>query len=420
MTRLRERSQANIHRVSLLVTVLVMGAFSIAGCGDDDGAASNQQPGTTTPTVTAMAAPTTTPSVPPGRQPGAIILPPLAQGGLLYPNAISADGSTVVGYGKNAAGKLEAFRWTSKDGTVALGFLPGYTDGSNAASVSGDGSKIVGISINETSQSGSAWSWTKKGGMQPIPMPVEVLGSNAIQITADGKYVLGAYTDTGQEMSAFIWSGQGEAQTVIGSESQAPDQFDPVAISEDGFRVFFNRQMADPIPTARQGGVVHQYGGPLGGGDWGGYNLTPQDSVDTFFIENGAISSDGGTVAGYIHRKDNYVTPGIWLAQGIILEIAPSVIGYTKCVSPDGSMAGGGNGDEAAAFIWDMQVGFQNLMLHLRALDHELGTHYLDAFATTGGPADVTGIAANNKRLVGTAGQVAMSDYWAAFLLDLP
>ncbi len=396
MGRLRARSQAGIHSMSLLVTVLAMGAFSIAGCGDDGGGAATTS-----------------------QQPGAIILPPLAQGGLLNPNAISADGSTVVGYGGNADGKLEAFRWTSKEGTVGLGFLPGYTDGSNAASVSGDGSMIVGISINETSQSGSAWSWTEHGGMQPIPMPVEVLGSNAIQITEDGKYVLGAYTDTDQELFAFIWSGQGEAQTVVGSDS--PDStFAPVAITEDGLRVFFNRDMAEATATLKAGGVVHQYGLPFGAGDWGGYNLTPEDYVDTFFVENGAISSDGGTVAGYIHREDNYVTPGIWLAQGSLLEIAPSVIGYTKCVSPDGSMAGGGNGDEAAAFIWDMQVGFQNLMLRLRSLDNELGTQYLHAFATTGTPADVTGIAANNKRLVGTAGQVAMSDYWAAFLLDLP
>ena len=409
MHRVREGSRLNASRASLLVIVLAMGALSIAGCGGDDGAAPNQQPGTTTPT----------PSVPPSKQPGAIILPPLAQGGLLYPYAISADGSTVVGYGEDAAGKLEAFRWTNKEGTVALGFLPGYTDGSNAASVSGDGSMIVGISINEMSQSGSAWFWTKKGGMQPIPMPVEVLGSNAIQITADGKYVLGAYTDTDQQLSAFIWSGQGEAQTVVGSDSIA-STFAPVAITADGLRVFFNRDMSEATPTLRAGGVVHQYGLPLGQGEWGGYNLTPEDYVDTFFVENGAISSDGGTAAGYIHRKDNYVTPGIWLAQGIILEIAPSVIGYTKCVSPDGSMAGGGNGDEAAAFIWDIQVGFQNLMLHLRALDQELGTQYLDAFAVTGGPADVTGIAADNKRIVGTAGQVALSNYWAAFLLDLP
>jgi hypothetical protein len=397
MHRVRESSQLNVYRVSLLVIVLAMGAFSIAGCGDDGGGAA-----------------------PPSQQPGAIILPPLAQGGLLNPNAISADGSTVVGYGGNANGKLEAFRWTSKEGTVALGFLPGYTDGSNAASVSGDGSKIVGISIDETSQSGSAWFWTKAGGMQPIPMPVEVLGSNAIQVTADGKYVLGAYTDTGQEMYAFIWSGQGTSQTVTGSESNPPDQFAPVAITEDGLRVFFNRETTDTPPTVKQGGVVHQYGLPFGGGEWGGYNLTPEDSVDTFFVDNGAISSDGGTVAGYIQREDHFVTPGIWLAQGSLLEIAPGVIGRTKCVSPDGSMAGGGNGDEGAAFIWDIQVGFQNLMLHLRALDQQLGTQYLHTFATTGTPADVTGIAANNKRLVGTAGQVATSNYWAAFLLDLP
>ena len=45
--------------------VLAVGVVSIAGCGDDDGAAPNQQPGTITPTVTATATPTTTPSATP-------------------------------------------------------------------------------------------------------------------------------------------------------------------------------------------------------------------------------------------------------------------------------------------------------------------------------------------------------------------
>lgn len=394
MRTLRKRSWPNPHCVSLLLIVLAMGAVSIAGCGSDDAAA-------------------------PSPQPGAIILPPLADGGLLYPNAVSADGSTIVGYGENAEGKLEAFRWTSKEGTAALGFLSSYTDASNAASVSGDGSMIVGISIDEASQSGSAWFWTKGRGMQPIPMPVEVLGSNAIQITEDGKYVLGAYTTKTDEVTfGFIWSDRGSTQTVENSDSVAPDQFAPVGITADGFTVFFNRETADT--TVKQGGVLHQYGLPFGQGEWGGYNLTPQDSLDTFFVANGAVSRDGRTVAGFISRVDHFVTPGIWLGLGSLLEIAPGVIGRTKCVSPDGSMAGGGNGDMGSAFIWDTQVGHRNLVVHLQALDEERGTHYLDAFETTGGPADVTGIAADNKRLVGTAGQVAFSDHWGAFLLDLP
>ena len=390
-------SRLNVHSVSQLVIILAMGAVSMAGCGSDGD-------GGSTPT----------------RQPGAIILPPLAEGGLLYPNAVSADGSTVVGYGEDAEGKLEAFRWTSKEGTVALGFVPGYTDGSNAASTSGDGSMIVGISINETVGTGAAWYWTKGGGMQPIPMPVEVLGSNAIQITEDGKYVLGAYTTKADEVTfGFIWSDRGGTQTVENSDSVAPDQFAPVGITADGFTLFFNRETTDNT-TGKQGGVLHQYGLPFGQGEWGGYNLTPQDSLDTFFVVNGAVSRDGRTVAGFISRVDHFVTPGIWLGLGSLLEIAPSVIGRTKCVSPDGSMAGGGNGDMGSAFIWDTQVGHRNLVVHLQAMDEERGTHYLDVFKATGGPADVTGIAADNKRMVGTAGQVAFSDHWGAFLLDLP
>jgi probable HAF family extracellular repeat protein len=392
MGRLREVGQLNIHAVVLLMIVLAVGAFSMVGCGDGGGSS--------------------------GGRSNVIILPPIAEGGLLYPEAISADGSSVVGYGENASGKLEAFRWTSKEGTVGLGFLPGYTDGSNAASVSGDGSVIVGMSINDASQSGNAWVWTERAEMQAIPMPEEALGSQAIQITEDGKYVLGAYTRVDGVAFGFIWSEKGGAQTIRVSDSTPPDEFAPVGITGDGLNVFFNR--VTEAAGITQGGVLHQYGLPFGQGEWGGYNLTPADSVDVFFVRNGAVSRDGGTVAGFIERKDHWVTPGIWLAQGSVLQIAPGVIGRTKCVSPDGSMAGGGNGDMGSAFIWDKQAGHRNLVVHLQALDEELGTQYLDAFETTGGPADVTGIAADNKRLVGTAGQVALSDYWATFLLDLP
>jgi probable HAF family extracellular repeat protein len=52
-------------------------------------------------------------------------------------NGISADGTTVVGASRSAAG-LEAFRWTVDEGMTGLGFLPGGEYRSEALDVAGD------------------------------------------------------------------------------------------------------------------------------------------------------------------------------------------------------------------------------------------------------------------------------------------
>src|SRR5215208_2279315 len=66
-----------------------------------------------------------------------------------YANAVSDDGSTVVGYSSSASSSAsgwEAFRWTSGGGMVGLGDLPGGTFQSYAHGVSDDLWTIVGSS----------------------------------------------------------------------------------------------------------------------------------------------------------------------------------------------------------------------------------------------------------------------------------
>ena len=70
---------------------------------------------------------------------------------------ISADGSVVVGYGYNANGNAEAFRWV--DGTMTgLGFLPCFTLQSIAKAISADGSVVVGYA-NDSFYNGKAFRW---------------------------------------------------------------------------------------------------------------------------------------------------------------------------------------------------------------------------------------------------------------------
>jgi probable HAF family extracellular repeat protein len=66
---------------------------------------------------------------------------------------VSADGSVVVGYARNAAGKSHAFRWTAAGGMEDLNITYAHllTDGSvllEANAISPDGRYIVGKGYN--------------------------------------------------------------------------------------------------------------------------------------------------------------------------------------------------------------------------------------------------------------------------------
>jgi len=68
-------------------------------------------------------------------------------GGSFYSEAygVSADGTTVVGYSRNANDDGEAFRW--QNGTmIGLGNLGGENPNSEAYCVSGEGSAAAGVS----------------------------------------------------------------------------------------------------------------------------------------------------------------------------------------------------------------------------------------------------------------------------------
>jgi len=106
--------------------------------------------------------------------------------------AASDDGSVIVGFGRNAADDIEAFRWTA-GGIVSLGDLPGGAVDSRAYAVSDDGSVIVGEGVNSTGHE-EAFRWTSGGGIQGLgrlPGAPSSGGSYAFAVSADGSVVVG-------------------------------------------------------------------------------------------------------------------------------------------------------------------------------------------------------------------------------------
>jgi probable HAF family extracellular repeat protein len=123
-------------------------------------------------------------------------------GGGSWAHGVSADGSVVVGWAVNAAGRLRAFRWTAARGMQDLGTLGG--DGSAAWGVSADGSVVVGAAKNAAGQD-RAFRWTEARGMEDLG----TLGGDrswAFGVSADGSVVVGVAENAAGQYRAFRWT----------------------------------------------------------------------------------------------------------------------------------------------------------------------------------------------------------------------
>lgn len=160
---------------------------------------------------------------------------------------ISADGSTVVGYGSS-----EAFRWTESEGMVGLGpFSDG--DRSDAYAVSADGSVVVGRYIHEGGDEGAreeAFYWTASEGMVGLgylPGGGEFLLSKGRDVSSDGLTVVGE-SSGGGDTEAFRWTandGMVGLGFLPGHNRSRAD-----GISGDGSVVAGVSEGADPVAQA--------------------------------------------------------------------------------------------------------------------------------------------------------------------------
>ncbi len=120
-------------------------------------------------------------------------------------NAVSADGTTVVGYMDSEDG-FQAFRWTQAGGTQGLGFFPGGLE-SRALAVNADGSVIVGY--GHLGDGIRAFRWTDQYGLQTLGVTQGGTKSWATGVSADGSVVVGVveFADT-KTARAFRWTSQ--------------------------------------------------------------------------------------------------------------------------------------------------------------------------------------------------------------------
>ena len=193
--------------------------------------------------------------------------------------AVSANGSVVVGGAQIASGYERAFRWTSADGMQNLGTLGGdYSDG---RAVSADGSVVVGYS-NNASGDDNAFRWTSAGGMTNLG----TLGgtwAHAQAVSADGSVVVGYSENTSSQDNAFRWSAAGGMEN-LGTLGGTYTRSRAEAVSADGSVVVGYSQNASREDHAFR---------------WSAGVMTNLGTLGGTSSQADAVSADGSVVVGY-------------------------------------------------------------------------------------------------------------------------
>ncbi len=162
-------------------------------------------------------------------------MPGTMNGGGTYVNAVSGDGSTIVGYTWISGSQTRPYRWTAAGGFEDLCCLGGDSSNNRAYGVSFDGSVIVGT-FTRPDQLVRAFRWTVGGGMQEIVLGEEI-SQNAAGVSADGLIVVGKnirWTEPGQQdviphlggnNTTFAVGVSADGQVVAGHSETSPNRY---------------------------------------------------------------------------------------------------------------------------------------------------------------------------------------------------
>lgn len=270
--------------------------------------------------------------------------------------AIATDGAFVAGWCD-----MKAVRWSGSGlGNVEpLGVLPPPFDGGTFGyGISADGSTVVGFGRGfEIVTPYWAFVWREGEGMIPLgpaPSGDSIAGSYATAISADGRVVVGASDIETGYPRAFVMGPLREWTAVTNEPSIA------AAVSADGGTVVGGqsiRGIDSPFMWSEPNGVTLL--GDLPGGDVGGMAY----SVNT----DGTVVV-GGSISELCEPRFAYEAFRWTAAEGMIPLGALPSDGYSseaRGVTADGSVVVGLSGvspaPKTAAFIWDVVNGMRDL-----------------------------------------------------------
>jgi probable HAF family extracellular repeat protein len=276
-------------------------------------------------------------------------------------NAVSSDGSVVVGHGSSSSSINEAFRWTSATGMVGLGSLNPEAPWSNAFATSSDGSIIVGTSYvpGERNLFG-VFRWSSETGFVGLVLPAGSDEAWGVGVSGDGSLTLGntfGPSSYSRFKGSVLWTSGG-GQIPVGDATSSGHLF-ASGISADG-----NVVIGSTIsPTNRsEAAYWTNTGGISGLGD---------PLSDTYSSGAYAVSADGAVIVGSIHPTgdENFDEAFRWTRNtGMVgLGRLPGATGSKALgVSGDGSIVVGLSFSEALydseAMIWSESAGLKRLL----------------------------------------------------------
>jgi probable HAF family extracellular repeat protein len=267
------------------------------------------------------------------------VLPGTTTGNYSTADAVSADGSVVVG-----TSNYRAYRWTALGGMQDLGVLSGGTN-SYGRAVNADGSVVVVRSQSPQGTFGARW--TAQGGLQSIGVATGTTGSDGLAISADGSIIVGSsYSSTYSVNRASRWTLAGGLVGIYGG--YLTDNSWANSISADGLAA------AGPVGTSPNQHAFRwtQAGGMVDLGVFPGAN---------YAYANG-ISADGSVVTGYGIVPVSGYRMFRWTQATGMQPLAPETYAVAQGLSRDGRVVvGWHNLDTSAAMAWSQRTGVFDL-----------------------------------------------------------
>lgn len=307
-------------------------------------------------------------------------------------NAVDATGRTVVG-DSNLNGQQTAFIWQQSTGMIPLEPAKGALI---ANAITPDGSTIVGRASTTQTPNGESFITNSTQGFTLIGnlAPTSV-GSTAQAVSADGQVVAGWSPTISMSSKAYRWTKQ-DGFEQVGTLPGGGYHSDASAISLDGSVIVGESDSIDGNQAYRWTQTSGMVGiGDLPGGDFysGAAGVSNNGKV---IVGN---SSSGAGIEAYRWKQTTGMVGLGFLPNTEFFSIALSV-------TPDGSAIVGASGDDnTSAFVWDAAHGMRSLQDLLNADPHLVGDltgwHLIYADAISANGQAIVGRALNPQGQVG-------------------
>jgi probable HAF family extracellular repeat protein len=285
-----------------------------------------------------------------------------------YASGISADGSTIIGYGWVSSSTVQAYRWRVADHYQHLD-PPGSSDYFGSGAVSYDGSVIVGE--NPQPNQFAAFRWTAARGLMTLPMNI------AAAVTADGSMVAGGDN---------WWKTSGQTG-IFGPFPGEQDQTEASGLSQDG-------QVA--VGAAIKGSdafgpTFHAIRWTLSGGLQDlGLTTGTQSSAN-------AISANGLVIVGQATDSGRFWRGFRWTASTGMRDIGTlgGPMSNATAVNKDGTVIVGNSlttssSGSSHAFRWTARTGMQDLRTALQSAGVQTANKWVVLYTADGVSADGT------------------------------